>query len=351
MIPIMNSSISSSDPTPGARPWRRFAVTLVAAAAAVLAGLMALAYAVDPYDTGRSGLFAKPGVRPQGPRTANPSRGRDPAFEAMIVGNSRIQIISPEQLKKTTGLDFVQLSVPGSGPKEHLTLIEWFLRHRREPPKALVVSVDDLWCTSDPALPNDKPFPFWLYSRDLLEYGRGLLRYDVLEEVPRRFAYLLDGNAERARPDGYWDYEPEYIALGTMTNPAARQRLQHKPHGNDPRFERDPKEGERVFPAAERLAAIAATLPGETALILVNPPAHANSVPPRGTERGFLLQACKAAVAGAARAAHPRTAVVDWQTERPETRRPDLFFDPLHYRQPLARMIEADIAAALRRFP
>jgi hypothetical protein len=43
--------------------------------------------------------------------------------------------------------------------------------------------------------------------------------------------------------------------------------------------------------------------------------------------------------------------VVDWQTERPETRRPDLFFDPLHYRQPLARMIEADIAAALRRFP
>jgi hypothetical protein len=351
MMPIMNSSISSSDINPEARSWRHFTATLVTAAAVALTGLVALAYAVDPYDTGRSELFAKPGVRPQGPRTANPSRGRDPAFNAMIVGNSRIQIVSPEQLKKTTGLDFVQLSVPGSGPQEHLTLIEWFLRHRKETPKALIVSVDDLWCTSDPALPNDKPFPFWLYSRNTLEYSRGLLRYDVLEELPRRFAYLFGKPSERARPDGYWDYEPEYLALGTMTNLAARQRLQQKPYANAQRFERDPKEGGRVFPAAERLGAVATSLPVETALILVHPPAHINSLPPNGTERDFILQACKAAIASAARAAHARTAVVDWQTERPEIARPELFFDPLHYRQPLARMIEADIAKALKSFP
>jgi hypothetical protein len=347
----MNSSISSSDLRHEARPWHHFTVTLVIAAAVALTGLVALAYAVDPYDTGRSELFAKPGVRPQGPRTANPSRGRDPAFNAMLVGNSRIQIISPAQLKKTTGLDFVQLSVPGSGPKEHLTLIEWFLRHRKEPPKAVVVSVDDLWCTSDPALPNDKPFPFWLYSRDTLEYGRNLLRYDVLEELPRRFAFLFGKEAERARPDGYWDYEPEYIALGTMRNPAARQRLQQRPYANAQRFDHDPKEGERVFPAAEKLGAVAASLPADAALILVHPPAYVNFLPPSGTEQAFFLQACKAAVASAAQAAHARTAVVDWQTKRPEIGRAELFFDPLHYRQPLARMIEADIAGALRRLP
>jgi hypothetical protein len=87
----MNSSTSSFE----AAAWRRFAVTLVAVAVALLAGLLVVIYAVDPYDTGRSTLFAKAGVRPQGPRTANPSRGRDPAFDAMIVGNSRIQKSPP----------------------------------------------------------------------------------------------------------------------------------------------------------------------------------------------------------------------------------------------------------------
>jgi len=83
----------------------------------------------------------------------------------------------------------------------------------------------------------------------------------------------------------------------------------------------------------------------------VHPPAHINFLPPGGTEQAFSLQACKAAIASAARAAHARTAVVDWQTEQPEIARPELFFDPVHYRQPVARMIEADIAQALRGFP
>src|SRR3712207_1811410 len=98
---ITSSSISSSDPSASDLPgrWRRFSLVLVLSAAAALAGLVGLAYAVDPYDTGRSRLFAKAGVRPQGPRTAAASRGRDPAFDAAIVGNSHIQLLSPERLK------------------------------------------------------------------------------------------------------------------------------------------------------------------------------------------------------------------------------------------------------------
>ncbi|NNC01231.1 hypothetical protein HI113_46060, partial [Corallococcus exiguus] len=86
----MNSSISSSEPD-SAR-WRRFAVTFLAAALGLLCLIVAVAFAVDPYDTGRSTLFAKAGVRPQGPRTAAPSRGRDQTFNAAIIGNSHIQL-------------------------------------------------------------------------------------------------------------------------------------------------------------------------------------------------------------------------------------------------------------------
>jgi hypothetical protein len=330
------------------RVWLRFAVTLVAVALGLLAAIVTAAFAVDPYDSGRSTLFEKAGVRPQGPRTANASRGRDPAFDAAIVGNSHIQIVSPERLKTSTGLDFVQLSVPGSGPKEHLTLVDWFVRHRKEPPRAIVLGVDTLWCTSDPELRNDKPFPFWLYSDSATEYLRGLVRYDILEELPRRISYLFETNPERARPDGYWDYEPEYIGLGYTTNPALRKRLQEKPYASDRLTDRDPQEGQRRFPAIERLKEAARSLPATTALILVIPPSHRNVLPPTGTEAAFAEQACKAAIATVAQV-HDRTTVIDWRVDRPENRNAALYFDATHYRQPVARAVEQDIAGSIRR--
>jgi hypothetical protein len=41
--------------------------------------------------------------------------------------------------------------------------------------------------------------------------------------------------------------------------------------------------------------------------------------------------------------------VVDWRIDRPETRDPASFFDAPHYREPVARMIERDVAEAIRR--
>lgn len=346
----MNSSISSSEASArhDGTPWRRFAVTLVAAAAIVLGLALAIIYLIEPYDTGRSPFFSHAGMRALSPRLANASRGRDLAFNAMIVGNSRIQLISPERLKKATGLDFVQMSVPGSGPKEQLALIDWFLSHRRERPKALLVSIDETWCTSDPALPNVEPFPFWLYAASPFEYARGLLRWEALEEVPARLSYLLGLNTERLRPDGYWDYDAEYTRKGDRMAAAHRQELRARPYAKAQRYERDPMAGTRFFPAADRIGAVAASLPDDAALVLVVPPLYINALPPEGTEQSFRLQACKAAVVEAARRSHSRTAIVDWRTDRPEIRKTAWFFDRIHYRQPIAQAMEADIAEAFR---
>jgi len=269
----MNSSISSSEAVAqhDGTLWRRFAVTLVTAAAIILALGLAGIYLIEPYDTGRSPFFSHAGVRALAPATGNASRGRDPAFRAVIAGNSRIQLISPERLKKATGLDFVQMSVPGSGPKEQLALIDWFLSHRREPVRALLVSIDETWCTSDPALTNERPFPFWLYTANPLEYARGLLRWEVLEEVPPRLAYLLGMNAERARRDGYWDYDSEYTQRGDKMAAAHRQELAAKPYANAQRYDRDPLAGMRHFPAADQIGIVAASLPEDAAFILVAP--------------------------------------------------------------------------------
>jgi hypothetical protein len=196
------------------------------AAAALLTLTLAASYAIDPYDSGRSTLFAKAGVRPQGPRTANASRGRDPAFDAAVIGNSRVQLLSPDRLKAATGVAFVQLSVPRSGPREQLVLLDWFMRHRPRPAQAVVLGIDALWCTADPTLPLLAPFPFWLYTRSALEYVGGLVRFDVLEEVPRRLRYVFAANPARARPDGYWDYAPEYLRPDDPSGVALRGRLE-----------------------------------------------------------------------------------------------------------------------------
>jgi hypothetical protein len=331
----MSSSISSSRSV-----WRRFAGTFLAASTIVLTALVGLAYAVDPYDTGRSALFAKPGVRPQGPRTGAASRGRDSSFEAAVVGNSHVQLLSPQRLRTKTGLSFVQLSVPGTGPKEHLVLVDWFLRHRPAA-RALVLGADATWCTGDPALAGERPFPFWLYSANPLSYAGGLMRLDVLEELPRRLGYVFGSGAERARPDGYWDYEAEHPDL-------ARGALRAGP--DDRPGEGAPSNATGRFPGAEALRDLAATLPGALALIVVFPPNYVAFQPAPGTPGAAADLACKAALRAAV-ASRARASVIDWRVDRPENRDPALYFDQTHYRHPIAERVENDIAAALRRKP
>jgi hypothetical protein len=48
--------------------WAGFARLFVRTAIGLLAGYLALAYLVDPYDSGRSTLFSAGAVRPQGLR-------------------------------------------------------------------------------------------------------------------------------------------------------------------------------------------------------------------------------------------------------------------------------------------
>ncbi|MCO5092202.1 hypothetical protein [Bosea sp. (in: a-proteobacteria)] len=331
----MSSSTSSSE-------WAGFTGAFLSAAALIAAAFLAAAFLLDPYDTGRSPLALKEGVRPQGPRTALASRGRDPRFTAAIFGNSHIQLISPEELRAKTGIPFVSLIAPATMPRETFATIDWFLRHHRAtPPKAIVVGIDNYWCTADPALPSEKPFPFWLLSRSLVDYLGGLMRFDLMEELPRRVSYLASGKAERARPDGYWDYESGYDVQGYGTDPEIRAKLE-KP------LESGGGNIDGPFPAAAGLEALMRTAPAETALILLRPPVYVTALPKPGTPDAAADAACRKAFADLA-ARRPRSALVDWRVDRPALNDSTLFFDHSHYRQPIARLVEADIAEALRR--
>ncbi|MFC7396636.1 hypothetical protein ACFQU1_05450 [Chelatococcus sp. GCM10030263] len=309
-------------------------------AISLFAALGAVLYLVDPFDTGRSPLPLKKGYpapdfqSPMTSRLGNASRGRDQAFDAAIIGNSHVQAIEPERLTAATGISFVALVVQASGPRELLALWDWFVAHRASPAKVIVLGIDGPWCTAGP-LTTSEPFPFWLYDPSRLAYLRGLLRYSVVvHALPERIAYLL-GLRERARPDGYWDYEPRFAELG-FDSEEKRRALER------PKLTMDINLTGR-FAAVDALRLRLARLPAETTVVLLRPPVFVTGLPAPGSDSAAADLACLAAFQAVA-AARPNTVVLDWRADRPELRDAAAFIDHTHYRTELARLVEADIA-------
>ncbi|MBS7698035.1 MULTISPECIES: hypothetical protein [unclassified Chelatococcus] len=352
----MSSSISSSERggqdlarsgvAGWSGPWRRFAMTFMVTSLGGLVAIVVLMFLIDPFDTGRSPVSRSPGVpapdvdNAATSRLENASRGRDPAFEAAIIGNSRIQALEPETLSQATGIPFVSLVIQASRSREQLAVLDWFMRNRETAPKAIIIGLDMPWCDDRVSMSPTDPFPFWLYDRSRVAYLEGLLRYSVLAEyVPRYLSYLF-GLRDRARPDGYWDYEPVYRKLG-YDSPERRQKLQ----GPDAEVEINLT---GRFGAAEALAERLANLPPETAVFLVRPPVYVTGLGAPGSDQAKTDAACRAIHAALA-AGRANTHLIDWRVDRPETRNPDGFIDHTHYRKTVANLIAAEVAAILNK--
>lgn len=318
--------------------WARFARVFLLVAAVMFCGLAAFVIAIDPYDTGRLALVTKAGVPAQGPRTGHASRARDSAYDAAIFGNSHVQLLSPERLSAAAGVPFVSLTVPATGPKEQLALLDYWLRHRARTPKAIVMGLDGYWCRAEPDMPTWQAFPFWLYGESTAAYVKGLIRFQGLEEIARRLRYVA-GNLPRARPDGYWNYEEDYGALVQANN------------GLLPKLDsRRPTIGVNLsgrFPPHDALVARLANLPAATSVVLVRPPVHWLGLPVAGSGEARTDAACAAALTQLA-AKRPRTVLIDARVDGELARITGNWFDHTHYRLPVARQLEEQIATAIR---
>lgn len=319
--------------------WSRFVSWAVCSIVGVFLALLGGLYLIDPYDTGRSPFSGEPNLYGQKDVNATASVGRSPQFKAAVIGNSTIALIKPSRLTELTGLPFAQLSVPGSLIPEQLTVIDWFMKYHDGTAEALVIGINrDTWCARDPQRVGENPFPFWRFSDSPVEYVSGLLSVSSLEQAGRRLGLIRSAKAQSAM-DGYWDYEPFYAEL--LANPR-RWREGLFQQGNDQRGYPDGS-----FPAVQVLERKLAALPADLSVVLVFPPVFSAKQPKPGTPRYTSEQACRQAFTDFV-TRRPNTAVVDWWLDRPELTRTDFFIDQIHYRHPIARKIEDDIAAALR---
>jgi hypothetical protein len=323
----MSLSTSSSD----SQAWGRWLAMFVCMSALGAGVIFALVVLVDPYDSGRFGFIGIEGIRDESPRTANASRGRDPQFSAAVFGNSTGQLLKPTELSQATGMRFVQLTVPGTGPREQIALLRWFVGHHARA-DALVIVTDPVWCTDDPALPIFNPFPFWLYSDSPIEYLGRLFSSRALGRWVRRVQLGL-GLRTPSAPDGYWNYE----LLG-------HGEFRPAPPPNEPAD--TAVVGETQFPAIEQLAGFIANV-SNVPVVLVMPPMIASNIPRTETREGARLAACKAALARLV-AGRPNSNFLDFRVDDPVTRDQKNFLDPIHYRAPVARLMEQRIAESLR---
>jgi hypothetical protein len=327
----MSSSISSSEPAP---EWGRWLDAFLGALALGAALVVAFVIAVDPYDSGRFGFLGIEGVSDLNPRTANASRARDPQFDSAIIGDSTAQLLKPSELSALTGLRFVQLTMPGSGPREQLAVLDFFMRHHARI-GAVIIAVDGAWCTRDAALPLRHPFPFWLYGESKLGYAAGLFSSRSLGRAWRR-ALIGLGLRERTRADGYWDYE---ATRPHDFRPAIAPYLEPVPPFTGVASD--------VFPAIPRLKEAIDKLPADVPVVLLAPPLFYTHIARAGGAAAADDDACKRALKGAVEG-RARGAFIDYRVDNALTRDPANFMDYVHTSAAAARQMEREIAMRIR---
>ena len=332
----MSSSISSSDALLAqseAFAWARWLAMFLGALALGAAFVYALVLVVDPYDSGRVGLLGIKGVDDASPRTANASRGRDPQFDSAIVGNSTGQLIKPSELSRLTGLNFVQLTTPGTGPREQLALLDYFVRKHAKI-GALVIVTDSGWCARDPALPQQHPFPYWLYEESNLDFLGRLFSSRALSLTWRRLQVGL-GLRQRTAPDGYWDYE--------ILGPREFQPvIVPRDDGGTA-----PAQVSEDFPGVALLGATIRNLPADVPVVLLVPPAYYTMLPRPGSLAAAEEHACAAALRKLI-AGRPHSNFIDFRVDNALTRDRANFMDFGHYRAPIARRMEQGIADSIK---
>lgn len=325
---------------PDARRWPAFALTVTATALVGAATIFVALLLADPYGSGRLSLRAgRPTPLGESPRFANAALGRDPVFDAAVIGNSHIQLIDPAALSSASGDRWVSLATPGAGPREQLALLDWFARaHAARTPRAVLIGVDAKWCVASPEPPLDHPFPFWLYGRSDLAYAAGLFRLSSLDALRRHAAQILR-TPKRARADGYVDYAATYAALD--------------PTGEKGRAEREKRVDAYASAPAQgpygplvALDRALAARPSGLAVVLLRPPVFRTAQPAPGGASAAAAAACGAEMAALA-ARHPGVVALDWLAA-PGVGDSANFHDREHYAAPFARRMEAAVAQALR---
>jgi hypothetical protein len=327
----MNSFISNSE-AGAANGWAGWIALYLTSLAGATLALYAFVVLLDPFSTGQFTPIDSIDIAFSGRAEANAGRVRDPAFDSAILGNSIATRIQPEQLNGSNNRNFVTLAIPGLGPGDQLALARSFVRGHTDRVRTMVFMLETSWCTTrDTEMYHYPQFPNWLYAGDGIAYLRKIFSVDATQAAFHRAGIRLGLAPDAARRDAYVA-SPEF--------PVWRpQRLPVRPDAAPPK--------PWTFIALDRLQDFRRRIGSDVDLIMYFVPFHVSMLPQPGSDAHSFVDACKTRAQSIA-AVGPRTILIDRLQEDEIARDLNNFYDAKHVRDNVVRMMEAEIAAAIR---
>ena len=330
----MSSSISSSE---GAPRWPRFLRVLLGFATVPLVLAYAFIALVDPWGVLPASLPLDRVPVSTNQRFSYAMLARDPRFDSAVIGTSTARLLRPQDLDTTFGGRFVNLSINAGTAWEQAQLLDLFARSRPAPRRVLI-GLDMVWCETGPLRRlTPRPFPEWMYAGSPWRGYLEILNLYAAEEAGKQAGAALGFVRPRYGRDGYTNFLPDDSLYD-----AARAAAQLVPPSSPPAQHPAPRFD---FAPHALLVRALAVLPPQTEVLAFFAPYHRSLQPQPGTIGEQQWEACKAEIASILRA-RPRTVLADFMIDSSITREDTNYWDPQHYRVPIAQQLVRDLGAA-----
>lgn len=320
---------------------RSFLRLFLGTAAAASALLFAIILLLDPYGISPIRLPLARAIMDINQRYMYPQLARSSAFDSVVIGTSTSRLLDPRALNAAFGGRFANLAMNAGTAWEQTELAKLYLRHNPSP-ETFILGIDEMWCLKGRDVPRVtfRGFPEWMYDDNRWNDLPEVFNLKTLEIAGRVAAFQVGLAPERIRGDGYEVFTPPEASYDLAR--ARRHIWRDRPSGkvepeNPPKLLSDADMDALHFPAIVWLDELLVLLPPQTRRLLVYMPLHIAQQPTPGSRNAAEIEACKARIDVIA--SRRKARVVDFAIHSPVTREDSNYWDPLHYRLPIADRI------------
>ena len=264
-----------------------------------------------------------------------PALARSPRFDSAVLGSSSSRLLRPQRLDALLGGHFVNLAMNAATAWEQTELLAVFARAHKQA-RTVIWGLDTAWCTLVPQRLTGREFPAWMYGGSRWSDYLHIANVFALQEAVKQAAVMAGLKRPPYGRDGYTSFVPPESEYNAARAAAAFIRWGVPPDV--------PTLHQRyMIPTVPMLREALAALPAGTRKILFFTPTYISQQGEAGSDYASMLADCKAEVTAMARSV-PGTEVLDFMIPSPITTSTASYWDPVHYRIPIADRLMADLA-------
>jgi hypothetical protein len=317
----------------------RFLQTLIASLVVLVMSVYMLILLVDPYQNVPFSLAFERAPISTNQRFAYPALARDPGFDSVVIGSSTLRLLNPDNLNALTHARFANLAMNSATAYEQMRMHELFVRHHPRA-KHVIIGIDDSWCRRATSYEKYtfREFPEWMYDDNRWNDLLYMFNDKALENTVRLLEFVSGHRTAKYETDGYRNFTTDFGAYD-LDSVRARLYPQGRPQTRRiPNVVPEHRHPGWTFAAHALLEVMLARGVGATATILIFAPLHGDYL----ARSESLYRECKARVVmqGQKYGAH----MIDFMIDSEITRVDENYWDSLHFRDAVARLIEQSIA-------